>query len=67
MIKKDMIIKEILDKYPETAKVFVKYGLRCVNCPMAAHETLEMGLKMHGMDHETERILKDLNEAVKKK
>ncbi|MBU2616828.1 MAG: DUF1858 domain-containing protein, partial [Nanoarchaeota archaeon] len=53
-ITKDMIIKDILDKHPEAAEVFMKYGLRCVGCPSAAHETLENGLKIHGMDHEIE-------------
>ena len=66
-ITKDMIIKDILDKHPEAAEVFMKYGLRCVGCPSAAHETLENGLKIHGMDHEIEMILKELNETVGKK
>jgi len=30
MIAKDMIIKDVLAKYPEALHVFTKHGLRCV-------------------------------------
>lgn len=30
MIEKNMIIKDVVDKYPESLRVFAKHGLRCV-------------------------------------
>jgi hypothetical protein len=30
MITKDMVIKDVIDKYPGAVKVFLKHGLRCV-------------------------------------
>ena len=66
MIKKETLIKELIDKHPETIEVLRGYGLNCVGCPSAAHETLENGLKVHGMDHEIELVLRDLNKVIEK-
>lgn len=30
MISKDMIIKDVVDKYPESLRVFARHGLRCI-------------------------------------
>lgn len=30
MITKNMIIKEVVDKYPESLRVFARHGLRCI-------------------------------------
>ncbi|MGI6648288.1 MAG: DUF1858 domain-containing protein [Bacillota bacterium] len=30
MISKDTIIKDVVEKYPESLKVFAKHGLRCI-------------------------------------
>ncbi len=62
-ITKDMIIGEVVNKYPETTDVFMKNGLQCIGCMMAMMETLEQGAKSHGID--MEKLLKELNEAVK--
>ena len=62
-ITKDMIIGEVVNKYPETVDVFMKNGLQCIGCMMAMMETLEQGAKSHGID--MEKLLKELNEAVK--
>ncbi|GFR35208.1 DUF1858 domain-containing protein [Thermobrachium celere] len=64
MITKDMGIIEIVNKYPETADVFFKYGMHCLGCMAARFETLEQGALAHGID--LEAMLKDLNDAIKK-
>jgi len=61
-INKHMTIKEIIEKYPETAKVFGKYGFHCIGCAAAGLETLERGAAVHGV--EVEKIVKELNKAV---
>ncbi len=61
-ITKEMMIGEIVEKYPETIEVFMKHGLRCMGCMMAMMETLEQGAKSHGI--ELDGLLKDLNETV---
>ncbi len=30
MITKEMVIKDVLNQYPEALKVFTRHGLRCV-------------------------------------
>lgn len=64
-ITKDMPIGKIVSKYPETIEVFMKHGLHCIGCHMANLETLEIGAKAHRID--LKKIIKELNEAIKKK
>lgn len=62
-IKKDTIIKEAVNNFPETREVFLKYGMHCLDCPVASGETIEDGAKVHGID--VGELIKDLNKAVK--
>jgi hybrid cluster-associated redox disulfide protein len=65
-IKKEMSFSEILQKYPETAPIMLKYGLHCIGCHAAAFETLEQGCTAHGMKEEDiEKMLKEMNQAIK--
>ncbi|MEX0920024.1 MAG: DUF1858 domain-containing protein [Candidatus Pacearchaeota archaeon] len=57
-------IKKLLDSHPEVVEVLMDYGLNCVNCSFSSMDTLENGLKIHGLDHEMEMILRDLNRVV---
>ncbi|HTZ41949.1 MAG TPA: DUF1858 domain-containing protein [Candidatus Omnitrophota bacterium] len=65
-IAKDMLMIDILSKYPEAAPILMGYGLHCVGCHFSGADTLEMGAKLHGMDKETiDMMLKDANEIIK--
>ena len=61
-ITKDMSIGEVVQKHPETVQVFLSHGLMCVGCAAARFETLEQGIKAHGLDLDI--MIKDLNAAV---
>ncbi len=63
-ITKDMVIGEIVEKYPDTAEILLKHGLSCLGCMMAMMETLEQGAKSHGID--LDNLLKELNESLEK-
>ncbi|MFC1722824.1 DUF1858 domain-containing protein [Nanoarchaeota archaeon] len=63
-ITKDMPISEIVQKYPETARVFLRYGMHCIGCVAAQFENLEQGAQSHGID--VDEMVDDLNEAVDK-
>lgn len=66
LITKDMIIGAIIEKYPQTEKVFKKYfGKGCFTCPGSKNEDISFGALMHNADMET--VLKELNEAVNKR
>jgi len=64
-ITKEMKISEVIKKYPETAFVFLEYGLGCVGCPMAAPETIEEAANLHQVD--LDKFLEDLNKKAVKK
>lgn len=61
-IKPNMIIAEVIEKYPEAIKVFYDYGITCVGCFLASSETIEQGIGAHGLD--VKKFIKDLNEIV---
>lgn len=62
-ITKDMNIKEVIQKYPETANVFAKYNMGCIGCMAASFEKIEDIVAIHGTD--VESFLKELNDAIK--
>jgi hybrid cluster-associated redox disulfide protein len=62
-ITADMKIKEIISKYPETARIFYKHRMDCLTCSGADMETLKLGALYHGKKHE--ELLKELNEAIR--
>ena len=65
-INKGMTLGDLLTKFPQTAEILMKKGMHCVGCHVAVSETLEQGLKAHGMDDkEVEGVVKELNDAVK--
>ncbi|MBD3202800.1 DUF1858 domain-containing protein [Candidatus Woesearchaeota archaeon] len=66
-IKKDMILGDVVKKHPESAKVMFKYGLHCIGCHVAGHETIEQGSKAHGMsDEDIKKMIAEMNESLEK-
>ena len=63
-IEKDMNLKDLLNKYPESARVFAAYGIGCLGCALASYETIEQGINAHGIN--IDDFMKDLNELVNK-
>jgi len=66
-ITKDVLIGELVEKYPKLAKVLVEdYGFHCIGCMAAGMETLEQGAEVHGMSgKEIKKLVEDLNIRVK--
>ena len=61
-ITEDMTIKEVIDTYPETAMVFMKYNVGCIGCLAASFEKVKDIATVHGID--IKALVKDLNEIV---
>ena len=61
-ITKDMNLKELLHKYPDSAKIFAAYGIGCLGCALASYETIEQGITAHGIN--LDDFMKDLNSYV---
>ena len=65
-ITKNMTISSVIDKYPQTANVFMSHGMYCFGCSVAADETLEQGATAHpGI--KLNKLMQDLNRAADKK
>jgi len=62
MITKDMHISDILQRYPQTLKVFEKFGLDCFECQIADYEALEHGATVHKLN--VDELLAELNRVV---
>ncbi|NLI90792.1 MAG: DUF1858 domain-containing protein [Peptococcaceae bacterium] len=62
MITKDMIIGQVLRKYPETAEVFLSLGMHCLGCPSATMESVEGAAITHGKD--PDELVDELNQVV---
>jgi hydroxylamine reductase len=66
-ITKDIMIGDLVEKYPKLAKVLVEeYGFHCIGCMAAGMETLEEGATVHGMNSkDIKKMVDDLRSLVK--
>ncbi len=64
-LTKEMNLKDLLSKHPESARVFAAYGIGCLGCAMANYETIEQGINAHGIN--IDEFMKDLNSLINKK
>ena len=62
LISKDMRIADVIQKYPRTEQVFVKYAMNCAGCMGSVGETIEGGARMHSID--LAHLLEDLNRVI---
>ncbi|MCD4690601.1 DUF1858 domain-containing protein [bacterium] len=58
-----MPIGTVVREHPETVPVFLKHGLHCIGCHVAAFESVAEGAQAHGID--VEPLMTELNEAVR--
>jgi hybrid cluster-associated redox disulfide protein len=64
-ITRDTKIGAAIARFPEIIEIFLDFGLGCVSCPHAAHETLADGAAKHGIDDdELDDLLRKLNDAI---
>ncbi len=61
-ITKEMPINDVVKQYPETIAVFMKHGLHCIGCAIAAFESIADGATVHGIDVGV--LIDDLNSAI---
>ncbi len=62
-IGRDMVVDEIMRKWPATVAVMLSYRMLCVGCPIGTLHTLAEACREHEID-ETSFIL-DLESAVR--
>ncbi|MDD6252241.1 MAG: DUF1858 domain-containing protein [Oscillospiraceae bacterium] len=61
-ITKDLVIGDVLDKYPETAEFFFAMGMHCLGCPAARGETIEEACQVHNAD--VDELVRKINEKI---
>ena len=61
-ITKDMGILEVVEKWPDTVRIFMDFGMGCLGCAAAHFENIEQGALGHGID--VDALIEALNKAV---
>lgn len=64
-VTKKTLIFDVINKYPETFDIFIEHNIGCIGCMAAKYETIEEGIKMHGID--VEKFINLLNEKINSK
>ena len=64
-IDRNMTVKEVLEQFPETAKVFQKYNLLIVGKSCGPHEPMAFFTKAHGVDYD--QFAQELEAAISEK
>ena len=63
MITKDMLIAEVIEKYPQVVQTMMMSGMGCVHCAIAHGESLADGAMAHGID--PDELVNALNDVLK--
>jgi len=61
-VTKEMNIMDIVNQYPQSVEVFMKYGLGCIGCAAARFENLEAGARVHGFN--ADDMVDEINELI---
>jgi len=64
-ISKDMLIGDIIKKYPVAIEIMLEHGIHCVGCHVATWETLEQGAQAHGVD--IHKLTTSINDKISSK
>ncbi len=64
-INKDILIDELIRKYPEVCEVLEKFGMNCRECVLAPTSTLENAAEMHNVPLRT--LLNEINKLLSQK
>lgn len=64
-VTKDMLIADVVRKYPSSVEIMLKHGLHCFGCGVSLYETIEQGTLGHGMsDEQMNALIDDLNKDI---
>ena len=61
-ITADSLVKEVVDRHPQTISVFSKYGLKCVGCYISPFHTITDTAREYAL--RIEPLLSELNRVV---
>ncbi len=58
----DDLVDDVMSSAPETIRVFFRFKMRCVGCPIAGFHTVDDACREHGVDRDS--FLKALRSVV---
>jgi len=56
------VLEQVVDNYPQTSRVFMKYALHCVGCPISHHHRVVDCVTENDLDLES--FLAELRQAA---
>ena len=62
MIQSSDLVDDVMRKFPETIRVFIRHKMHCVGCPIACFHTVDDVCREHGTDREF--FIADLRAAM---
>ncbi len=62
IISPNLIVSEVLRRWPETVQIFVQHRMACVGCTMSDYETVSSAAEIYGLV--LDDFLKELKEVV---
>ncbi len=63
VIRADDLVSEVLDRWPQTAPVFIRYHISCVGCSMSMFDTIADAAQNYSLS--LDAFLADLNQSIK--
>lgn len=64
MINADMLVSDIMNTWPPTVQVFLRYRMLCIGCELSEFDTLNEVIENYDLDSET--FLQELNDLIDK-
>lgn len=61
-LKKDMLVSDIVAKWPELVEPLMMMGMHCINCFASQMETLEEAAMVHGLN--ADEVIEELKEFL---
>ena len=46
----DMTVEQVMNRWPDSVRVFLDFRMNCVGCPIAAFHSVEEAGREHGID-----------------
>lgn len=51
-IRFDDSVDDVMSRSPQTIHIFLRFGMRCVGCPIACFHTVNDACREHGVDRD---------------
>ncbi len=61
-LKKDMLVSDIVAKWPELVEPLMMMGMHCISCFASQMETLEEAAMVHGLN--ADEVIEELKEFL---